>query len=337
MASEKLIKKRIEKSKEMIADKYTDKMDPLMKAVKAVRSSVGTADVNSIESLEHQRHSQEVFSKLITPASGIVYTRESIVTNDSREIAIEWARPEMAHRTDKIIMYCHGGGYTSGGLGYAAILSGKLALYTGLEVISFDYRLAPENPYPAALEDAISVWDHLMYLGYGAKDVYVAGDSAGGNMALELSLSLRQTGRKLPGAHILMSPWTDMTVTSPAYEKYKDVDPLLTKEYILGVRKAYYVPENVEDDSDINKYYEKPELSPLFADLKGLPPTFIQVGSNEILRGDSESLAKKLSKAGVVNRIEVYNGGWHVFQQMPIARAYHALEDIRVFLEQNNL
>lgn len=300
-----------------------EKMDPLMLAIKRVRS-IGNHENSSdgelsLEDLNKQRAAQERLALLATPGIGVAYEQNKV-----DEIPIEWARPEFAHVKKPMILYCHGGGYTCGGLGYAGILSGKMAMHTGYEVLTFQYRLSPENPYPAAIEDAIRIWDYLMYLGYGADDVILAGDSAGGNLALELVLELKKNKRMLPKGMILMSPWTDMTITSSAYEKYKDVDPMLTKEYVLTVRGAY-----AGKDAD----FAAPELSPLFADLSDFPTTYIQVGSNEILRGDSEKLYKKLKQADVKTKLTIYKGGWHVFQQLPIHRATVALEDIATFVQ----
>lgn len=106
----------------------------------------------------------------------------------------------------KIVLYCHGGGYTTGNLGYARPLAAKLAQGTGCPVLAFEYRLAPEHPYPAALKDAEKAWNYLMHQGWGAADVVLAGDSAGGNMALELVMRLRAEGRRLPGQLVLFSP-----------------------------------------------------------------------------------------------------------------------------------
>lgn len=294
------------------------KMDPLMKAIKAVRSVSEISGETTPEELSRQRSAQEFLAKLVTPANGVSYERTEI-----DGIKAEWARPDYTHMKKSIILYCHGGGYTCGGLGYAGILAGKLALHTGLSVLYFEYRLAPENPYPAAIEDAMRVWDALMHMGYGAENVIIAGDSAGGNMALEMVLKLREEGRFLPKALILMSPWTDMTATSSSYEKYKDLDPMLTKEYVLGVRRAY-----AGADAD----YSLPQYSPLYGELAGIPPTFIQVGSHEILRADSENLYKKLRHNECNVKLTVYNGGWHVFQQLPLPRAAKALDDIRDFI-----
>jgi len=300
------------------AGSRAEKMDPLMKAIKAVRSVSEISGETTTEELSRQRNAQEFLAKLVIPTNGVSYEGTEI-----EGIKAEWARPDYTHMKKNIILYCHGGGYTCGGLGYAGILAGKLAIHTGLDVLYFEYRLAPENPYPSAIEDGMKVWDYLMHMGYGAENVIIAGDSAGGNMALEMVFKLREDGRFLPKGLILMSPWTDMTVTSSSYEKYKDLDPMLTKEYVLGVRKAY-----AGEDAD----YSLPQYSPLYGDLAGMPPAFIQVGSNEILRSDSENLYKKLRHNECNVKLTIYKGGWHVFQQLPLPRASKALDDVRDFI-----
>ena len=220
------------------------------------------------------------------------------------------------------MLYCHGGGYTSGNLGYSRILASKLANVTGWQVLSFEYRLAPEHPYPAAVEDAMKAWDHLMYQGYGARDVVVAGDSAGGNLALVLTHLLKTAGRRLPRALILLSPWTDMTASGKSYQERADLDPVLTVNYIHAVRDAY---ARGRDWSD-------PCLSPLFADLAGFPPTLIQAGSHEILLSDSVRLRDRLVQAAVPCRLEVWTELWHVFQMFPMRKATEAMESIGRFL-----
>lgn len=296
------------------------KLGPFMKALKAVYSAANPGSLEA-EDLERQRRGQELFGRLITPAIGM--NREEL-TIDGMNAA--WVRPEFGHDRRHAILYCHGGGYTSGNLGYARVLSSKLAHVTGYEVLSFDYRLAPEHPYPASIEDAVRAWDHLMHLGYGARDVIVAGDSAGGNLALCLTLTLRSQRRMLPRALILMSPWTDMTSSGKSYRENVDIDPIITMDYIRAVRAAY-----AGDGAD----YADPMFSPLFADLKGFPPVFIQVGSHEILLSDSVRLRDRLVMAGIPCRLEVWNQMWHVFQMFPIKKAGEAMESIgRFLLEQ---
>ena len=177
----------------------------------------------------------------------------------------------------------------------------------------------------AAIEDAVAMWDYLMYMGYGARDVIIAGDSAGGNLALELALKLKEQGRAQPRGLLLFSPWTDMTASGKSYRTCKTLDPMLTMEYIAAVREAYTGP-----DAD----WSRPCYSPLFADLRGLPPMLVQVGTNEILKSDSEQLVENLQKAGVYAQLEVYPECWHVFQQMPIRRAAVAMESAGRFVQK---
>lgn len=133
--------------------------DPLMKAIKAV-NSIGGKSLTQ-EDLKKQRSSMELASKLATPNDG--FTVESFIAEG---VSCEWVKPDLAHNPNYIILYAHGGGYTCGGLGYARILAAKLAISTGFSVVSFEYRLAPENKYPAALDDGMVVWNHLVQQGY---------------------------------------------------------------------------------------------------------------------------------------------------------------------------
>ena len=296
-------------------------LGPMMRAIRAVHSVASAGGSTSPEDLERQRAGQELFAKLVTPAIGVT-TQEVRV----RHIPAEWVRLDFGHDRRHIVLYCHGGGYTCGQLGYARILASKLALATGCDVFSFEYRLAPEHPYPAAVQDAQAVWDHLMYQGFGARDVILTGDSAGGNLALELCLNLKEQGRRQPRMLALFSPWTDMTCSGLSHTDCADIDPMLTAEYIAAVRQAYTGP-----DAD----WADPRYSPLFGDLRGLPATLIQVGTNEILRSDSELLHHKLQEAGVYSTLEVYEDCWHVFQQMPIRRAAQAMESVGRFVQRN--
>ena len=296
-----------------------DELGPMMRAIKAVHSVTSTGSTQP-EDLERQRSAQELFAKLVTPTLGIRVDPLTI----GEQLPAEWVGLERS-RSRNVVLYCHGGGYTCGQLGYARILASKLAVYTGFDVLSFEYRLAPEHPYPAAVEDALAAWDYLMYMGYGARDVIVAGDSAGGNLALELVLKLKEQGRTQPRGLVLMSPWTDLTASGESYTSCRELDPMLTMDYIASVREAYTGP-----DAD----WADPCYSPLFADLRGLPPTLIQVGTNEILRSDSELLAQAMQQQGVFHVLEVYEDCWHVFQQMPIHRAARAMEGIGRFTQR---
>ncbi len=305
----KLIRRRTE-------DPESARMDPLMRALKAIHSA-GSPDSMTPEDLERQRRSQEVLGRLAAPMAGMEYTEFAL-----RNMACAWTRLRAPHGRRHAILYCHGGGYTSGNLGYARVLASKLAHVTGYDVLSFEYRLAPEHPYPAAVEDALQAWDHLMLLGYGAQDIILAGDSAGGNLALVLCLRLRGAGRRLPGGLVLFSPWTDMTMSGPSYGERAAIDPMLTVHYIDAVRRAYAPGED----------FSHPELSPLFGDLSGFPRTLVQVGDHEILFSDAQRLAEALRRQNVPARLEVSEGMWHVFQMFPSKKAAAALQSVARFL-----
>ncbi|MEG1988260.1 MAG: alpha/beta hydrolase [Oscillibacter sp.] len=292
------------------------RLDPVMRALKAFHSA-SAPETMDVEELERQRRSQELLGRLTAPMSGMDWEEFSLGS-----IPAAWMRLKCPHGSRHAILYCHGGGYTSGNLGYSRVLASKLTQATGMDVLSFEYRLAPEHPYPAAVEDALAVWNHLMLLGYGAEQVILAGDSAGGNLALVLCHCLRKANRRLPGALILMSPWTDMTMSGASYRERADMDPMLTPDYIEAVRAAY------ARGGDLSA----PELSPLFGDFTAFPPTLIQVGDHEILYSDAEALSEKMTQQGVFCRLEVSEDMWHVFQMFPIRKAAAAMERVTHFL-----
>ena len=288
----------------------------MMKALKAIHSA-SSAESMAPEDLARQRAAQDILGRLAAPMAGMRWEPFEL---DGMKAA--WVRPEWGHDPDQIILYCHGGGYTSGNLGYSRPLASKLCHASGRETLCFEYRLAPEHPYPAAVDDAVRVWDYLMHQGYGARDVTVAGDSAGGNLALVLLHRLKAEGRQLPRRLVLMSPWTDMTASGPSYTQRAQLDPTITMEYIQAVRRAYAGDADLAD----------PMLSPLFGDFTGFPPTLIQVGSNELLYSDAERLRDRMRAAGVLCQMEEWKEMWHVFQMMPIKKAAEAMERVGQFL-----
>lgn len=283
----------------------------LMKAIKRVHSLVENVD------LDKHRQSQDSF--------GLIFGINKEVTQESFEIdgmSAEWVRVNRKNMKKYVILYCHGGGYMTGSIKYARTLTSKLAMSTSMDVVCFEYRLSPENPYPSALEDAMRAWDYLMYLGYGGRNIILAGDSAGGNLALALTLKLKEQGRILPRGMVLLSPWTDMTLSGKSHETRKIIDPVLHEDYIKNCITAYARDEDLQN----------PLISPLFGEFEGFPPVYIQVGNNEILLNDSTELHKKLQKANVPVRIDIYKGMWHVFQMSPFKNAYDAMDKVADFI-----
>ena len=288
----------------------------VMGALKAIHSATSPDSMDPGD-LDRQRKGQELLGRLVAPMLGMSWE-----PFDLQGMPAAWVRPERGHDRRHVILYCHGGGYTSGNLGYARILAAKLAGVTGYEVLAFEYRLAPEHTYPAPLEDAMKAWDHLMHLGYGARDVVVAGDSAGGNLALVLTMLLREAGRLLPRRLVLLSPWTDMTASGKSYQEHRDDDPMLTMDYIRAVRGVYAPGQDLSS----------PKPPPLPGAPRRRPPVLIQAGTNEILLSDSVRLRDRLVQAGTPCRLEVWPDMWHVFQMFPIKKAAQAMAHIGRFL-----
>ena len=290
----------------------TDKQNQnLMHLIRRVHGIVEQPDI------DRHRQSQERIGALFGTERSVDYTDVQV-----GEMDCEWVRVQRAHMKKYVILYCHGGGYSTGSMVYARTLTTKLAESTSMDVFCFNYRLAPEFPYPAACEDAMAAWDHLMQFGYGARDVIVAGDSAGGNLALSLVLRLKAQGRLLPRGLVLLSPWTDLTASGKSYTAKAGLDPVLDPEYLQRMTRNYAQGQDLSD----------PLISPLFGDFEGFPPVYIQVGDNEMLLSDAVNLHKKLVKANVPVKIDVYKGMWHVFQMSPFKTAYEAMEKNAEFI-----
>ncbi len=283
----------------------------LMNVIRKVHGMVERPDIDK------HRQSQDRIGALLGTEKAVEY-----IPVDVEGMSGEWVRVKRAHMKKYVILYCHGGGYSTGSTVYARTLTTKLAESTSMDVFCFNYRLAPENPYPAAAEDAQKAWNYLMYLGYGARDVIVAGDSAGGNMALSLLLRIKEQKRILPRGMVLLSPWTDLTASGKSHTTRKALDPVLNPAYLAEMTGNYAQGQDLQD----------PYISPLFGDMAGLPPTYIQVGDNEMLLSDSTNLHKKLVKANVSVKIDVYKGMWHVFQMSPFKTAYEAMEKNAEFI-----
>lgn len=290
----------------------------LMNLIKRMHGVVENTDI------EKHRQSQDHLGALLGSSKDVLTESLEIPAQSEGEKALhgEWNYVNRAHMKKYVILYCHGGGYSTGSCLYARTLTGKLAMSTSMDVLSFDYRLAPENPYPAATEDAMRVWNYLMLLGYGARDIILAGDSAGGNLALSLALKLKEERRLLPRGLMLMSPWTDLTSSGESHKTKAEIDPVLNAAYLEEMIRNY------ADGQDL----DNPMISPLFGDYAGFPPIYIQVGGNEILMDDSYMLYKKLLKANVSVKLDMFEGMWHVFQMSPFKTAYEAMDKNAEFI-----
>jgi acetyl esterase/lipase len=213
----------------------------------------------------------------------------------------------------RVILYFHGGGYVAGSAFTHREMLGRLAKLTSLRIVAPDYRLAPEHPLPLALEDAVTAWERLLAQGHRAGDIVLAGDSAGGGLALSLLAVLCGRGTA-PGAVVVFSPWTDLTGSGASITENAEVDPIFPGERLPDL--AGFTLGDVPP--------EDPRISPLFADFPGAPPVLIQVGLTEILRDDSRRMADRLRSFGAEVALETWPDTPHVWQMfgfLPETRA----------------
>ena len=239
------------------------------------------------------------------------------------DIYTEWIAPPDADKRH-VILFFHGGGYVSGSVAIHKLLCVSLARAAGMRILLPEYRLAPENPFPAALEDAISAYRWLMAQEFKPADIIIAGDSAGGGLALATALALRDAGEALPIAVVCLSPWADLTLTGKSYQSKAKTDPVLTAEKLRRWASSYTDEKNLTN----------PLVSPVYADFHGFPPLLIQVGSEEVVLDDATQVTEKAKAAGVDVTLKVWPGMWYVWHATGIwlPESREALAEIGQFV-----
>ena len=246
---------------------------------------------------EQRRQFREAVSAQPLPAD-VTVTAAALGTVPTAEITVNGI--EARH----VVLYFHGGVYVISDAFLAAGLASEVARRTRAKVISVDYRLAPEHAYPAAVDDALAAYEALLLGGVAPSDIAFAGDSAGGGLAIATLVNARDQGLALPAAAFVMSPYVDLTLSGTSMDAKRDVDPLLSRE-LLEPRVADYAPGT---DATLGL------VSPIFADLSGLPPLLIQAGSHEVLLDDAVRLAQHAATADVEVTLEITPRVPHVFQ-----------------------
>jgi epsilon-lactone hydrolase len=250
------------------------------------------SDVN-----EQRRLLRQLLSAQPLPAD-VTVTEAKLGGVPTADITVEGVEPR------HVVLYFHGGVYVMGDAFLAADLASQVGRRTEAKVISVDYRLAPEHPYPAAVDDALAAYEALLQDGTAPSDILLAGESAGGALAVATLVNARDHGLPLPAAAFVMSPYADLTLAGTTMETKREVDPLMSQE-ALELRVTDYT---AGQDAALGL------ISPIFADLAGLPPLIIQAGSHEVLLDDAVRLAQQAATADVEVTLDITPGVPHVFQ-----------------------
>jgi acetyl esterase/lipase len=244
------------------------------------------------------RERLDKLGRMVRPARGVAI-EPAVVAG----LHAEWYRPHGA-RQERVLLYLHGGAYALGSCDSHRQLVTHIARAGNINAVLPEYRLAPEHPFPAGLDDCVAAYRALLELGYSPANILIGGDSAGGGLTVATMLQLRHAGISLPRATVLLSPFLDMSASGESMTTRAELDPWFDPADMPVVAHHYCPGENLEN----------PLLSPVFANVAGLPPALIQVGDAEILLSDSTRFADKLKAAGIDAELEVFPGMWHVFQ-----------------------
>ena len=241
-------------------------------------------------------------------------------------VPAEWiSAPES--QDGRVVLYLHGGGYLFGSARTHRVMLAHLARAAKARVLALDYRLAPEIPFPAPVEDSVSAYRWLLSQGFAPEKMVIGGDSAGGGLTVAALVALRHVGEPMPAAGVCISPWADMEATGQSYTTNAEADPSVSKENILKIAEVYM------DGKDP----KAPLASPIHADLTGLPPLLLQVGGIEVLLDDSTILKSRAKEAGVPVEMEVWDDMphvWHHFAPI-LPEARKAIARIGEFVLQH--
>mgnify|MGYP001191320417 CR=1 FL=1 len=247
--------------------------------------------------LQQMRANMEAFAAMAQPPADVACTPVN-----AGDVPAEWV--EAPGAAGRAILYLHGGGYVIGSIATHRELAGRLSRASGARVLVAGYRLGPEHPFPAAIDDAVACYRWLRSQGFAAGGIAIAGDSAGGGLTMATLLALREAGDELPAGAVCLSPWVDLEQSGASMTERDALDPMVHKDTLDEMARMYL------DGADASQ----PLASPINGDLRGLPPLLIQVGTAETLYDDSVRLAERARAAGVQVEFEPWEDMIHVFQ-----------------------
>ncbi|TVS09593.1 MAG: alpha/beta hydrolase [Gammaproteobacteria bacterium] len=299
---------------EMNADMVSQRMQEFSERIRANRA----ANLNGNDVVASRASMEAEMAKLRQPAD----VQHEDVTVGGRPA--RWFRSPDS-QPDRVMLYLHGGAYVRGSINTHAELMARLSQTLRIPVLGLDYRLAPEHPYPAALDDAVASYRWLLETGLKPQRIVVGGDSAGGGLALATLQALKEASLPQPAGAVLFSPWTDLSGSGDSVKTRAKADPMVDPDS-LTVMAAHYLDGMPADT---------PGASPLFGNLSGLAPLLIQVGDAEVLLDDATRLYQRAQAAGVDTSLRIFDGGFHVFQAIPaLPEAAEALADVAEFCQR---
>lgn len=268
--------------------------------------------------VSHQRARLNFISSMMPLPWGVSTRRLKI-----RDQSALWI--DVNAKTQRTVLYLHGGAYSIGSIDSHKEFAARLGIEAKANVLLLDYRLAPEHPFPAGLDDAVMAYRWLLMQGYDAANIVIAGDSAGGGLALATAMKLRDENVALPACLCMISPWTDLTMSGDTVRSHATTDIMLNTEWLRLMAHHYAGPDGLAN----------PLASPLFGRYSGLPPMVVHASADEILLSDSQRMANNARKAGVDVTLELGKGVWHIWHvhagYMPESKA--ALKKLGRFIQ----
>lgn len=290
---------------------------PIDQVRRLVEQLIGGPDTPFLE----RRAQSEAFAKAFVLPDGVQVRPDRL-----DGVMVEWVIPEGAADVP-VLFHLHGGGYVLGNPASSRPFTTAFALKSGARVVSIDYRLAPEHPFPAAVTDSVKAYRALLAAGVPAAKIAIGGESAGAGLAIATLLAAQAQGLEMPGCAFAISPWVDMSCSASTFDSLAHLDPMLTRRSLGDMADAY-----LAGASERNRL-----ASPLFGDLQGLPPLLIHVGSDEVLLDDARGLHERATKAGVASTLDVWQDMihvWHMFHPM-LPEGDRAIDDIVAFVKSH--
>ena len=292
--------------------------------IQKFRDSVPEYDIGFTTTMNlYDLYGKMADSEFLTNENSDFIDNQSITVTavDANGVKAFW----MENDSENVLLYFHGGAYVAGVPLFVQPFALSILSENNLNVLTVDYRMAPEHPYPAAVEDGKAAYRYLLEKGYSPENIVISGDSAGGGLSLATTLALKDEGEQLPAALALMAPWSDLSMSGDTYHTLKEADRLLSKDRLSYARDVYVG----------NESYQNPYISPIHGDFEDFPPVLLQVANREVLLSEVSTLALNMKADGVDVELEVWECMWHIFQNTPTPEAKDALTNQALFIDKH--